>query len=547
MFRNQPFILLFTMIFLMSCQVKKQADLIVTNAKIYSVDSEFHVYQAMAVKDQVIIELGSDSAILANYETENVQDADGMFVYPGFIDGHCHFYGYAANLYEFVDLDGTHSFEEVLERLQAQKDKPAGSWVLGRGWDQNDWPGKEYPDNARLDEMFPDNPVALTRIDGHAVLANSLALEIAGIQIGDKVDGGEIVSQNGKLTGLLIDNAADSLKTLIPELSAREEQQALAAAEKKLFAVGLTMVADAGLKSETVQLMDSMQQNGELKIRVYAMLEPNESNLRNFILNGPYQTDRLSVRSIKLYADGALGSRGALLLQPYSDDPGNYGLKINTDDFYRKWIATGFENGYQINTHCIGDSANRFILKLYGEVLGGQNDRRWRIEHAQVVEPEDLNMFAEFNIIPSIQSTHCTSDMYWAEERLGKERVKHAYAYKQLLDENGWLINGTDFPVEGISPIHTFYAAVARKDLQGFPQGGFQPENALSREEALRSITIWPAKGCFMDDVTGSLEPGKRADFIILDRDLMEVPDAHIPGAYVIKTYLDGELVYEVQ
>jgi predicted amidohydrolase YtcJ len=343
-----------------------------------------------------------------------------------------------------------------------------------------------------------------------------------------------------------VDNAADSLKAAVPAMTLAEKKKALQEAENRLFTVGLTGVNDAGLEFETVTLMDTLLRTGELKIRINAMLEPSLENISNFVRKGPYRTGKLNVRAVKLYADGALGSRGALLTEPYSDDPDNVGLQINSEDYYREMLRLAFDNGYQVCTHCIGDSANRLMLKLYGEVLQGSNERRWRIEHAQVVALEDLALFSEFSVIPSVQCTHCASDMYWAADRLGHERIANAYAYKTLLDQNGWLINGTDFPVEDISPLKTFYAAVSRQDLSGFPEGGFQPENALSREEALRSITIWAAMGSFDEDRTGSLELGKKADFVILDRDIMEVPIRHVPDAIVLKTYIEGETVYEL-
>jgi predicted amidohydrolase YtcJ len=306
-------------------------------------------------------------------------------------------------------------------------------------------------------------------------------------------------------------------------------------------------VVDAGLDFETIRMIDSLQQSGKLKMRINAMLSPTNQNIREFIEKGAFQKERLTVNSIKLYADGALGSRGALLLEPYSDDPGNYGLRLSSPGYLRDILAKAYDKNFQVNTHCIGDSANRMMLQLYGEVLKGPNDRRWRIEHAQVVHPDDFKLFAKFNIIPSIQSTHCTSDMYWAESRLGTDRIKGAYAYKKLLQQNGWLVNGTDFPIEEINPLLTFYAAVARMSENGYPEGGFQIENALSREEALRSMTIWAAKGSFEEDIKGSIEPGKFADFVILEKDIMTINQAEIPSIKVLKTYLNGELVFEAK
>jgi predicted amidohydrolase YtcJ len=304
-------------------------------------------------------------------------------------------------------------------------------------------------------------------------------------------------------------------------------------------------VSDAGLNYDEILMIDSLQQSEKLKLRINAMLSPDDLNLTKFVRKGTFRKERLTVNSIKLYADGALGSRGALLQQPYSDDPGNYGIRMSDPDHFRDILTLADEHGYQVNTHCIGDSANRMILLLYGEVLKGPNDKRWRIEHAQVIHPDDFKLFEKFSIIPSVQTTHCTSDMYWAEERVGADRIKGAYAYKELLKQNGWLINGTDFPIEELNPLLTFYAAVARKDLNGYPEGGFQPENALSRQETLRSMTIWAAKGSFEENIKGSIEVGKYADFIILDKDMMTVDINEVPKIKVLKTYLNGELVFE--
>jgi hypothetical protein len=527
-----------------ACTMKEEADVIFVNAKIYTVDSAFSIRQAMAVIDGVVAATGTNEEITGAWKSETVIDLQGQPVYPGFNDGHCHFYGYALGLHQYIDLRGTRSFDEILQTLRNYHEKHPYVWILGRGWDQTDWDVKEFPDNALLDQLFPENPIVLTRVDGHAVLANSEALRRAGVSAETKVDGGEVMVKNRKPTGILLDNAAELVTRIIPEAGEQIKAEALLNAQANCFSVGLTSLSDAGLDYHTVMLIDSLQTSGSLGIRINAMLSPTAKNMAEFVEKGPFQKDRLSVNSIKLYADGALGSRGALLLEPYSDDPANYGLLMSAPEYFREILQKAYEKNFQVNTHCIGDSANRMMLRLYGEVLKERNDRRWRIEHAQVIHPEDFQMFADFSIIPSIQSTHCTSDMYWAGERLGPERVKGAYASKQLLEQNGWLINGTDFPVEEINPLYTFFAAVARKDRSGYPEGGFQTENALSREEALRSITIWPAAGAFEENRKGSLEPGKVADFVILEKDIMTVDMDEVPGVRVLKTYIDGVPVY---
>lgn len=540
-----PVILIVLTFAIIGCNMKKKADFILVNGLVYTVDSAFTVTQSFAVADGLFLATGTTEEILGSYEADLIIDAGGKPVYPGFIDGHCHFFGYAINKYQYLDLKGTNSFSQVISMLKEQKRKNFSGWILGRGWDQNDWQVKEFPDKTLLDELFPANPVVLTRIDGHALLANSEALRQAGINPNTRIEGGEILKNNGKLTGILLDNAADRMKAMIPPPDVSSLESALVTAQEDCFRAGLTSIVDAGLEYDTVMLIDSLQQSGKLRIRINAMLSPTEKNLAGFVRRGPFQKERLTVNSLKLYADGALGSRGALLLEPYSDEPGSTGLLLSSQDYFRDMLDEASQNNFQVNTHCIGDSANRLILNLYGEVLKGANDKRWRIEHAQVIHPDDFKLFAKYNIIPSVQTTHCTSDMYWAENRLGVERVKGAYAYKKLLDQNGWIINGTDFPIEEIHPLLTFYAAVSRQDLQGYPEGGFQPENALSREEALRSMTIWAAKGSFEEKSKGSIEPGKVADFVIIDRDIMKIPFKDIPEATILKTYLNGELVFE--
>lgn len=531
---------------LLSCShMKKKADIIIHSTRIYSLDSNFTIYEALAVKDGKIAGLGTTKDVFDEFSAPVVYNALGRTLYPGFIDGHCHFYGYGAGLLRNADLVGTESYEEILGILKEHHERHDSEWILGRGWDQNDWLVKEFPTKKELDELFPENPVVLTRIDGHAVLANSEALKRAMINQNTTVEGGKVVlDESGEPTGILIDKAADFITDHIPELTEEEKIQALEEAEKNCFAVGLTSIVDAGLDKETILLIDSLHKQGRLKMKINCMLSPTEDNYEHFIKNGPYMTDRLTLRSVKLYADGALGSRGALLLEPYSDDPGNYGLLIKKPDYYREWSKKAYDNNYQVCTHTIGDSAARFVLDIYGEYLQEKNDKRWRIEHAQIIHPEDMHKFGKYSIIPSVQGTHATSDMYWAEDRLGPERIRWSYAFRELLKENGWIVNGTDFPIEEISPLLTFYATVVRKDLKGYPQGGFLKENALNREQALRSITIWAAKGSFEEEMKGSLETGKIADFVVLDKDLMIIEDKELPATKVVRTYSSGEMVY---
>ena len=535
-----------TAMMIFSCKSQfNEADLIVHNARVYTVDENFSVQQAFAVKEAKFVAVGSNADIIKQYYSDNIIDADGKTIYPGFIDAHCHFFGFGSNLLKQADLVGTTSFEEVISVIKEHHKKYPSQWIEGRGWDQNDWEIKEFPDNKLLDEVFPDIPVYLTRIDGHAAIVNSIALKIAGITEDTKAVGGNFIINNEKLTGVLIDNAMDLVRDLIPKPDKEFNQKALLLAQQKCFEVGLTSVTDAGLDIETVLLIDEMFSDGSLKIRINAMLTPTDNNFKYFVINGPYITDRLTVRSIKLYADGALGSRGAKLIEPYSDDPDNNGLLIEKPDFFRSVCKMAIKNGYQVNTHAIGDSANRMMLNIYGEFLKGKNDLRWRIEHAQVVSPNDFDLFGKYSVIPSVQPTHATSDMYWAEDRVGQERIKGAYANKQLLEENGWIPLGTDFPVESINPLYTFYAAVSRQDLNGWPAEGFQTENALTKEEALRGMTIWAAKAAFEEDKKGSIEPGKFADFVILEEDIIITEIDFVPRVKVIATFSGGEKVFE--
>lgn len=538
---KKVFGLLIALFMLISCSQKGEVDFIITNAKVYTVDFDFSIQESFAVKDGKIVEVGISNNILSKYESTEIIDLNGKYVYPGFIDAHCHFYGYCMSLLQ-ANLRGTKSFNEILDKLKEQDKKYNPSWILGRGWDQNDWEVKEFPTNEKLNELFPNKPVYIRRVDGHAAIANAKALELAGITAEIQIDGGKVFVKNGVPTGVLIDNAMTLVSKIVPDEDNETAIKALKQGEQNCFAVGLTSVTDAGLYKKQVQLIDSLQKTSELKMRVYAMLEPSEENFEHFVRKGIYKTDYLNVRSIKLYADGALGSRGAALLEPYSDDPKNYGLIVESEGFYHDMCKLAYDNNYQVNTHCIGDSANRLMLNIYLKYLKGANDRRWRIEHAQVIDPNDIDKFRKFNIIPSIQSTHCTSDMYWADERLG-DRINNAYIYKVLLQQNGWLPNGTDFPVEKIDPRLTFYASVARKDIEGYPESGFQTENALTREETLRSMTIWAAKAAFEENEKGSIEAGKFADFIILEDDIMTMEESKIIDVQISDVYSNGEKV----
>ncbi|MDF4221529.1 amidohydrolase [Maribacter sp. M208] len=521
--------------------MKEKVDLVIFNAKVYTVDDSFSEAQAFAVQDGKFIAVGTTEEIRDVYTSDQLIDADGRAITPGLIDAHCHFYGLGLNQ-QLVDLVGTKSFEEVLERVKAFHAANPKSFLRGRGWDQNDWEIKEFPTKAELDTIFPDIPVALERVDGHAYLVNQKALDMAGIDWSTKVEGGEIVRkwENGYsgITGVLVDNPMSLIDSIMPLPSLEDKITALKDAERISFNHGLTTVNDAGLDRSTIELIDSLQQAGELSIRIYAMVSNNKDDVDYFIEKGPIKTDRLNVRSVKVYGDGALGSRGAALKEEYSDLPKHFGAMITPVADIEALAEKLANSEYQMNTHAIGDSANIAVLRAYKNVLKGKDDRRWKIEHAQVLTEGDFDYF-EDGIIPSVQPTHATSDMYWAEERLG-ERVKGAYAYKTLLNKAGTIALGTDFPVEDVSPFLTFYAAVARQDTSGYPEGGFQMEEALSREETLKGMTIWAAYSNFEEDEKGSIEPGKFADFVIYDKDMMTVPVAEIPTIRAEQTFVNG-------
>ena len=531
---------------MVSCLKKEKIDLIISNATVYTVDQEFSKTESFAVAKGKIIASGTSDEIRNKYEATNTVDAKGKFVYPGFNDAHAHFNGYGVNLMQYADLRGTKSPEEIYEILKEHHKKFGGEWVLGRSWDQNDWEVKEFPTKAGLDKIFPDIPVYLIRVDGHAGWCNSKALEIAGVTVDSKIDGGDVLVKDGQPTGVLIDNAETLVMKHIPDISAEQQRLGLLVAQKNCFAAGLTSVTDCGVSKSTVLMMDEMQKAGELKMRLNAMLNPSDENFEYFVKKGTYKTDRLVVNTIKVYADGALGSRGALMLEEYTDDAGNTGLQIARQDYYDKVCQLAYDNNYAMATHAIGDGANRLMLDTYGKFLKGENDRRWRIEHSQIIHPDDFNKFGKYSIVPSIQATHCTSDMPWAENRVGPERIKGAYAYQTLLKQLGWLPNGTDFPVENIEPLFTFYSSVFRIDHEGNPVGGWQKEEGLSREQTLRSMTTWAAKSSFEENEKGSLTSGMWADFIILDTDLMTASPEEVLDTKILSTWSGGEKVFEL-
>ena len=534
------FFALISLVLFVSCSNSKQVDLIIHHAVVYTVDEQFSTAEAFAVSDGKIVAVGTNANILKQYKAKQSIDAGGKAVYPGFIDAHAHFVGYGQSLFQ-VDLFGTTSWDEVVSRVKKFADEhPQEPWIKGRGWDQNDWKDQQYPTNEMLNKLFTDRPVILTRVDGHAAVVNKKALDLAGVTAGQTLTGGEVEIKDGKLTGVMIDNAVDLITAKFPVSTIDDYVKWLSAAQDSCFRVGLTTVTDCGLSYKDVQTIDGLQKEGKLNMRLYVMLSDDTANYKMYLDKGPYKTDKLFVKGIKVYADGALGSRGACLLQPYADRAGWSGFLLSNINHYDSLAQVLSKTDFQMCTHAIGDSANRTILNIYNKVLKGKNDKRWRIEHAQVINQNDFDLFRRSSIVPSVQPTHGTSDMYWAQERLGTERVKGAYAYKQLLNQNVWLPLGTDFPVEDISPFKTFLAAVVRKDAKGFPANGFQIENALTREQAIKGMTTWAAKAGFLEKEVGSIQVGMKADFIMMDKDLLKVDDKEILQTSVLVTYIGG-------
>ena len=533
-------------ILLAACNGKTEVDTLFINGTVYTVDSAFSKTEAVAVKDGKIIATGTTAQLQQEVEAKETVDLQGKFMYPGFIDAHAHFYRYGLGL-QTADLNGSTSWEDILHRLSEFKKglAPAkGEWIIGRGWDQNDWAIKEFPVNERLNEMFPDNPVILTRVDGHAAVVNDVALQQAGITTQTKLTGGDVFIANGKPTGVLIDNAIDLVSAKIPAPNEKQIKAALIDAQKNCFAAGLTTITDCGIDYDDVLQIEKANASGELKMRLYVMLSDAKKNYEAIFKRGKIKTDRLHVRSFKVYGDGALGSRGASLLEPYSDKAHHYGFLLSSPEHFDSVAAVLYKNQFQMCTHAIGDSGNRTILNIYGKYLKTTNDLRWRIEHAQVVNENDFALFGKYSIVPSVQPTHATSDMYWAEERLGPKRIKGAYAFNDLLKQNGWIPLGTDFPVEDIDPLKTFYAAVFRRDAKGWPAQGYQTENALTREATVRGMTIWAARSNFEENEKGSIEKGKLADFVVLDTDLMTASFEEILKTTVLKTICGGETVF---
>ena len=529
------------------------ADLIVTNARIYTVDDNRPVVEALAVRGGRVLFAGSARGALATRGPQTrILDAGGAAIIPGIADAHVHLLGLGLAL-RTVNLDRTKTYEEVIARIAAKaRELPAGTWITGRGWDQNDWPDTRLPSHEALSRAVPNHPVFVGRVDGHAALANAAAMRIAGI-VASTPDppGGRIEhGAGGEPTGVFVDNAMGLVNVRIPAPSRDDIRDAILGAIKEANRYGITSVHDAGVAGPVIDLYEELARGGQYSLRNYVMVSGDDSTVSRYIRRGPQQAlhdSRIWLRSIKLVADGALGSRGAALLDPYSDAPGNSGLVTTPQSRVQELAVRALGSGFQLNVHAIGDRGNRMVLDAFEAAFRQvpASDHRFRIEHAQILHHDDIPRFAQLDVIPSMQATHQTSDMYWAPNRLGYARTLGAYAWRSLLNTGVVIPNGTDFPVESPNPFFTFHSSVTRQDADNWPVGGWFPEERMTREEALKSITLWPAYAAFQERDMGSLTPGKLADFVILDRDIMTVAPEALAGTQVIATYLGGRAVYE--
>ena len=547
-------LILFCMLVLISCNRKESDVILISNARIYTFDVANTVLESGSMAftgDGEILGIGDTESMARTFADARQVKMNGKTVLPGLIDSHGHLYGLALS-FTMANLTGTRNKADVINRLREfETDLPEGEWLLGRGWDQNDWPEQAFPDRADLDAEFPGRPVWLRRIDGHAAWGNSLAIAQADRDLaGDwqPEDGFIHRDSSGAPSGIFIDGAMEYIDKTVPETSAGLIDAALDLALHTMVSMGLTGVHDPGVDREVIELYQKKIAEGVFPIRVYAMADGMRETTEWLCKEGPLKdpSGRLFMRSVKLYADGALGSRGAALLADYSDDPGNRGLMFSEADEMEAALRRVFSCGLQAGVHAIGDAANRQVLDAYEKALTEfpDNPGRHRMEHAQILHPDDIPRFSELGVIAAMQPTHATSDMYWAQERLGAERLAGAYAWQSLLDSGARLAFGSDFPVEQVNPMLGIHAAVTRQDQKGWPQGGWLPQERVSREDAIRAFTLDAAYAGFMEQLTGSLETGKRADFIVLDQDIMQIPAKDIASLRVAETWVDGKRVF---
>lgn len=527
-----------------SCFKGKHVDMIIHNAQIHVMDDKMTVHEAIAIKNGEIVQVGPEREILNEYRADKVINAEQKDIFPGFHDAHGHIMSLAKQM-QNVDLTGVKSYTAMITKLEKFQQKNNKEFLVGRGWDQSLWSGsKSLPNNERLNKVFPNTPVALTRIDGHAMLINQAMTEFIGLTGSTSAEGGVIVKKDGKMTGILLDNAIDLVNNQLPQANNDELKKAILKIQNDLFALGITHVHEAGLKQHEFKLFDELAGSNDLKLNTYAMLFPTDKNVAFAKEYGHYKNKSLSVRSFKLLVDGSLGSHGACMLTPYSDSS-THGILLESISEIKNILNTAKNLNYQVNSHCIGDSANRIMLHAIDTLLKETPDHRWRIEHAQVIHEDDLKYFGTTGAIPSVQPTHATTDYRWAEDHIGQERLKGAYAYRSLQQENGMILFGTDFPVESFNPYATIHAAVNRKNTDNEPIDGFLMDEAVDLTTTLKAMTLWSAYGCFEESNVGTLEKGKKATLTILDHKL-EVKKEYLPN-YAYITMINGEIVFSME
>ncbi|HYC51684.1 MAG TPA: amidohydrolase [Gemmatimonadaceae bacterium] len=529
------------------------ADLVVTNARIYTADDGRPMASAMAIRGGRILFVGSErGALTLRGASTRVLDARGATIIPGIADAHVHLLNLGMAL-RTVNLVGARSYEEVIARIAAKaRELPAGTWITGRGWDQNDWPDTRLPHHEALSRAVPNHPVYVVRVDGHASLSNAAALRLGNVTASTRdPEGGRIErAAGGEPTGVLVDRAMGLVASRIPPATRDQVRDATLAAVREVHRFGLTSVHDAGVDAATIDVYEELARAGQYSLRNYVMIRQDDSTLARYFRRGPQSglyDGHLWIRAIKISVDGALGSRGAALLDPYTDEPSHSGLILTPPARVKDVAVRALRAGFQLNVHAIGDRGNRVVLDAYEQAFREVPvaDHRFRIEHAQILHHDDIPRFAELDVIPSMQATHQTSDMYWAPNRLGYSRSLGGYAWRSLLNTGVIIPNGTDFPVEDVDPLKTFHSSVSRQDANGWPTGGWFPDQRMTREEALKSMTLWPAVAAFQERDLGSLAPGKYADFVMLDRDIMTVAHGSILGTQVLATYVAGRPVYE--
>jgi predicted amidohydrolase YtcJ len=521
-----------------------QQETIYTAKRIYVGDTAMAVIESMVCDNDKIVFTGPKDLAVALYPKAKLVDFKNQYIYPGFIDAHCHFLAWCKGLKE-ADLVGTKSEKAIIKRLQKFAKTTKRSWIVGRGWDQNDWKNKSYPTLEALDKAFPNTPVFLKSIDGHAAWINTAAVMALKLDVNQKVSGGEFIFSNGKFTGILIDNAVDLVSGAVPPLPEAELNAAVTDGANKCYAAGLTTLDEAGLTNTEVKYLTQLQQQGKLNLRIYAMLSASPQSFAYITENGMYNDGMMHVGAVKFYLDGALGSRGALLKKDYCDRLGHKGLLLNNLREFENYCFFLSQKSWQVCVHAIGDSANALALQTFGRLRNQNEGLRWRIEHAQIVDPKDFKLFGKYGVVPSVQPTHATSDAPWVPTRLCENRMEGAYNYAELCKQAGIVALGTDFPVEDISPIKTFYSAVTRKDVSGNIKTPFQPEGALTRKQALLGMTLWAAYANREENDKGSLEPNKFADFVVLDTDLMTAPENALKKTKIKYTIIGGKMVHQ--